>query len=309
MTVGIVVGRFQVEELHYAHLNLLHTAQDMCDHVIVFIGTTEVKNGQRNPLDFETRFKMIHSSGLDMTKFRIFPLPDQSDDQFWYQELDRLIEAYAGDEEIILFGGRDSCFTNYNGKYTNIHNVRHYNYSGTEKRQKIIESVPSTVLHREGVIWAANNRWPTTFTTVDVAIFDHKYDRLLLGKRNSEDKYRLIGGFSDPQSLSFEDDARREAKEEADVTLDAVTYIKSMFIDDWRYRNEKDKVKTILFAAKIDEFDIPRPGDDIDEVRWFGTYPLAAQLKAVVMPLHIPLVEAVLPYAQASNMYLAGQNV
>ena len=89
-----------------------------------------------------------------------------------------------------------------------------------------------------------------------------------MARKPLEDKYRFVGGFADPRSGSYEEDARREAEEEAGVEITTPEYVCSMAIDDWRYRNEVDKVVTTFFKSRV-AFGRPEAGDDVCEVRWF----------------------------------------
>jgi bifunctional NMN adenylyltransferase/nudix hydrolase len=41
-----------------------------------------------------------------------------------------------------------------------------------------------------------------------------------------------------------------------------------MLQDDWRYRNEISKIKTIFYSAEY-IFGMPIAGDDIHELKWF----------------------------------------
>ena len=111
---------------------------------------------------------------------------------------------------------------------------------------------------------------------------------VLLGKRNSEPKYRICGGFVNPRE-TLEDAARREFREEAGVELTEPQYIKSFVVDDWRYRSEVDSITTSLFMAEIKD-GTPVPGDDIDELRWF---PLDGRIIYELVEEHKPLVQYV----------------
>ncbi|HEU4718085.1 MAG TPA: NUDIX domain-containing protein [Bacteroidia bacterium] len=116
-------------------------------------------------------------------------------------------------------------------------------------------------------------RYPTVFATVDVAIL--KDGKLLLGRKPHQDKFRFIGGFSDPAfDNSYEDAAIREAKEETQLTVRSVRYLGSARVDDPRYRGTPDCIITHLFVTEEWEGN-PQASDDIAELRWFDVSSLS----------------------------------
>lgn len=110
-------------------------------------------------------------------------------------------------------------------------------------------------------------RYPTVFATVDVVI--EREGKLLLGRKAHQEKFRFVGGFADPAlDNSYEDAAKREAKEETGLIVSQVKYLGSTRIDDPRYRGTEDCIITHLFFATEWEGD-PLAYDDIAELRWF----------------------------------------
>ena len=87
-----------------------------------------------------------------------------------------------------------------------------------------------------------------------------------MAKKANESKLRFVGGFADPNDNSFEETAIREAREETNLTCVIVDYIGSTKIDDWRYRNEFDKIITNIFALVPIEKQKPMAMDDIKEL-------------------------------------------
>jgi len=110
--------------------------------------------------------------------------------------------------------------------------------------------------------------------------------QILLGRKSTDKLFRFPGGFSDPNSDSLEADARREVAEEMGVEVGDVRYVGSTLVNDWRYRNEPDCIKTALFTAAY-VHGRPTPSDDMDaEVRWFV---LADLTEKDIAPSHRPL--------------------
>lgn len=208
--------------------------------------------------------------------YEIAPMPDSRHDDKWSEELDQNIESYLGKhftqemDQVTLFAGRDSFLLNYHGKYSDHDIVPSYDGepTGTEFRESVIAPIDHYNF-RAGVIYAHNRRHPTVYPTVDVAIFNHDYTKILLIRKPGEVQYQLCGGFADPSSESYEEDAIREVKEECGVLIHSVRYLTSRKIDDWRYRREIDCIKTMLFAAVTNDTEATA-GDDAEEVKWFN---------------------------------------
>lgn len=286
--VGVIVGRFQVPELHDAHRDLIQTVCDHHDKVIIFLGLSPVLGTRENPLDFESRKKMLLE---EFPEVNVLYIKDIGDDATWSRKLDSMIgDLTTPAQSVVLYGGRDSFIDRYSGRHATQELVQDsYLNSGTTVRREVARSsAKGSDDFRRGVVWAAYNRFPTCFPTVDIAIFNEDGTKILLGRKEHEPLYRLIGGFADPGSPTYEADARREVQEEAGIAITDPQYVTSMQIDDWRYRNEVDKIKTLLFRAKHLS-GRPTPGDDIFEVRWFDW---TRDLLDQVMPTHRPLIEA-----------------
>jgi len=268
---GILVGRFQVHELHQAHLDLINHVCNLHEKVIIFLGLSPVKTTTNNPLDFEARKQMILEK---FPKANVLYIKDTSDDAFWSMELDSKIKDIVGpNQTVVLYGSRDSFISHYSGKYQTKELLQEVYISGSEIRKSIGKKVKSSADFRAGVIWAVYNQYPKVYTTVDIAIIARDSNgnpaRLLLARKPAETLYRFIGGFAEPNSESFELDAKREVLEEAgDIEIDNLEYVCSMKIDDYRYRNEKDKIKTIFYKCDY-IFGTPKASDDVCEIKWF----------------------------------------
>lgn len=287
--VGVIVGRFQVPDLHAAHRELIQHVCDQHGKVLVFLGVSPLWATRENPLDFEARKQMILASFPNVNVFYIKDVPS---DELWSQRLDEQIgDMISPRQTAVLYGGRDSFIGHYSGSFPTREFQQDVWVSGNEIRKNISRrSTKASADFRAGACWAAGSRFPTAFTTVDIAIFnDERRTRVLLGRKAQSKVFQFIGGFAEPNSDCFEDDAHREVREEAGIEIRDLDYLGSFKIDDWRYRSEDDKIKTLFFRAYI-VGGSPRPGDDIAEVRWFELDKLTP---ADVAPQHHPLLAAI----------------
>jgi bifunctional NMN adenylyltransferase/nudix hydrolase len=262
--VAVIVGRFQVNELHEAHIDLITSVLNKHDRVLLFLGNSTIRNTLNNPLDYRARRTMIADK---FPTVEIHYINDNPSDTAWTKNLDKLIgEQLLPMQTVTLYGSRDSFLKCYTGKFNTCELEATTFISGTEVRRRVCNNYPPTADYRAGMIAATAYRFPTAFQTVDIAVVNDKGE-LLLARKPEEKKWRFIGGFSDPSSTSLEEDAKREVQEEAGVEVGNITYLGSTLINDWRYRGEIDKIKTALFVAKY-VFGKPEGADDVAEVKW-----------------------------------------
>ena len=285
--VGVIVGRFQIDDLHEGHRALIDSVVDVHERVIIFVGLSPCKCTVNNPLDFESRRSMIQSRYPDVT---VMYIKDIHNDSLWSNDLDSKIQTLIGPEQgACLYGSRDSFIPYYNGKYETQELTQTSYISGSEVRKQLSVRSGRTKDFRAGACWAMANQWAGPKFTIDVAIFNDDFTKILLGRKKREDEFRVIGGFvSNGESL--EDCVLREGKEETHLDLCDLVYRGSFPIDDWRYRGERDKITTVLFTAKI-KSGKPSPDDDIHELRWFD---YDENLIDKLVPNHKILIKALL---------------
>jgi len=263
--VGVIIGRFQVDELHEAHLKLIQTVINNHSKVIIFLGLSATKCTINNPLDFEARKQMILQS---FPEINVLYIKDEPSDIRWGKRLDETIKDLIGPRQtVLLYGGREGFMEQYSGEFETYELKQTSFVSGRDIRKTISNKVKSSEDFRKGVIWATMNQWPKVYPTVDIAIFNDDYTDILLARKPNENMFRLVGGFVNPGE-TFETAARREVAEETGLEITDPQYIKSVVIDDWRYRSESSKITTALFISKK-MFGIPKPQDDICELKFF----------------------------------------
>ena len=292
--VGALVARFQVHELHPAHKELIEYVCDQHDKVLIVLGLAIPRGTINNPLDLQARMRMVREDYPDV---ELAYIEDMESDQAWSEKLDKVISAHTTPSQtVMLYGGRDSFVRHYTtGKYPTQELESDVVFSGEELRKEVSRrSVPRSRDFRAGAIWQAFNRYPAPIPTVDVGVW--KGDKLLLVRKAEESLWRLPGGFCDVDSDSDEQDARREVAEEAGIEISDPRYVCSMKVDDWRYRNERDKIRTTLFEADY-MFGHLEPRDtEIAEAGWFDpgddNPALFEMFLEEIVPNHRSLLEA-----------------
>ncbi len=289
---GVIIGRFQVFELNDVHEKLIGSVQVKHAKVMVFLGSSPAPS-LFNPLDWELRdlmFKERYHEALILEE-----MPDLPDDRIWSQELDRRILELRPEGQVTLYGTEEDFVTRYSGRYPT--EVLEANEEDFPKEPEM-EALENMRDFRAGIIYANLRRFPTVYPTVDIAVFRKEETELLLARKDNETRFRLPGGFSDPEDDSYEEAALRELGEECgELTIDELTYLGSCRIDDWRYRGSMDSVMTHLYACELLEGE-PIANDDIAELRWFEVSRLN---KDLFVPEHQVLWEILQEYLSSEE--------
>jgi bifunctional NMN adenylyltransferase/nudix hydrolase len=291
LTLGVVIGRFQVPDLHEGHRYLIDTALRRSDAVLILIGSRKGFPTERNPLPYRVREAMLRDAYPDAV---IRELPDHPSNESWSETVDRLIAETAPDAEAMFYGSRDSFISSYSGKHPIIVIPQLGRHSGTELRNEAGKTIRASTDFRTGLIHAQHIREPISYQTVDIAVVRHGDQAVLLGKKSVSEGLWLIGGFVDPKDRSLEQAALRELSEEAGrLNTHELHYLGSYRMNDFRYRGESDLIMTALFAAYHLSGN-PCAHDDIEAVEWVPFRKLVDR----VDPEHRILAERVVQFIE-----------
>lgn len=302
--IGVIVGRFQTHKLTPGQRALIEEVCNRHKKVIVFLGDkVGVKLSHKNPLDFFSRKAMIQQCFPQVT---VLPIKDSPSDTVWSIRLDSRIEELAEGASVLLYGSRDSFIATYVGKYPTVELQSSVNISATEVRKFVAHEVCVSDDFRRGVIYAAFNKHPVSFQTVDMACIrpagagESGTHVVALGKKTTDPdgKWRFPGGFVSPTDLSLEAAASRELFEELGgigVSPKPI-YLGSTRVADWRYVGESDQILTAFFVFHYMHGRLSA-GDDLVEAAW---RPIDDKLIDILVPNHQTLGQMLLDYLNRS---------
>lgn len=109
--VGLICGRFQT--FHKGHEKLIETGLLLCDRLLIFIGSSQECGTERNPLNINTRTKMLRMVYGDNPNIMIYGLPDLSNEndirpewgRYLLQNTDRYIFK---NPDVMIYGNDES---------------------------------------------------------------------------------------------------------------------------------------------------------------------------------------------------------
>jgi bifunctional NMN adenylyltransferase/nudix hydrolase len=290
-SIGVLVARFQTPVLLDGHREVLEKflATSHSSHMLV-LGIPATKATMSNPFDFNSRKRLVQKEYGD--RMKIVYIKDCNNDGEWSHQLDDLIDAFHGGAKSTIYGMEESVIKRYCGVHyvVGLETTAYTNWQEWCKSQNRMSYDLESWM--QGVAWATQQRYPTAYATVDCAIFDDdSMTRLWMARKPLEPYYRFVGGFVDPlKDDSHEDAAVREAMEETCMGCKVVKYLGSFKIDDWRYRDESDKIITSLFAM-VREGGVPKPHDDIGELKLVDLRDIPKDFK--VMPEHVAMFDKI----------------
>jgi len=266
-SIGVIIARFQSPYLHEGHKSLIDSVSQKHNKTVVLLGVSPVLGSRRNPLDFPTRERMLKQAYPNLV---VLPLSDHPLDTKWSQQLDQILSNTFPGAKFILYGSRDSFISYYTGHYEVIELPEKGQHNSTLIREQLSDKVIDSEEFRSGIIYAYSNTYLKVYPTVDIALFRNDKTELLLGRKNIDKKWRLLGGFSDPTDANYEAAAQRELTEECgSIMTTPMKYEGSFQVNDWRYKREPDKIITTLFSTDFISGS-PEGSDDIAEVQWFS---------------------------------------
>jgi bifunctional NMN adenylyltransferase/nudix hydrolase len=307
--IGVVVGRFQVPDLHDGHRKLLELVSSEAKNVLIFIGVAPALGTQNDPLDYTNRAKMLQAA---FPKVITVPLMDRPTNLEWSKNLDTMIRTVFPIGTVCLYGGRDSFAKEYDGVFK-VQKVDPFNdYTGTDVRAEVGKTVVDSPDFRAGIIYSTHNQYPRLHMTVDVAVYKKhgaKGFAVLLGRKEPHGPLHFPGGFVEPTDESLEMAAVREISEETEVTThgaDSLEYVGSFRINDWRYQKEQ-RIITAFYATPLPWGTVPSKTDELQDLDF---YPLTAANRKNVAEHHQVLWDALVPYlSKEKEVEVAGKGL
>ena len=280
MKTAVIIARFQTPYLHEGHKQLINQVTENHAKLIILLGVSPIMGSRKNPYDYYTREKMIKK---DYPNVIVLPVSDHPSDKTWSDNIDHLLRGVFPAEQFCLYGSRDSFIPYYSGKFEAVELPEHGDYNATELRKKYADKVFDSNDFRAGILYAYYNQYTKVYPTVDIVLFRNSKTEILLGKKSTNNKWRFVGGFADPEDDSYETAAKRELTEECgEIETSEMTYETSRKINDWRYRNEADKIITLLFSCDYIS-GTPAAQDDIIDLDWFKVADLPQLMNDVML--------------------------
>ncbi|MDQ6963231.1 MAG: NUDIX domain-containing protein [Mariprofundaceae bacterium] len=266
MQTSVVIGRFQVPDLHEGHRHLLDVA-NQADQLIIVVGVHVFPASRDHPMDFDSRRMMLEKYYPQAT---ILGLNDTASDRVWSAHLDALIQAHTIFESVILYAGRDSFSSHYYGQFSVHHVAQIEQHNGQGLRQKVRDKPLDSHDFRHGVVYATQAKYSTFYMTVDIALLCQYEGRtwVLLGYKKHEPKrWCFPGGFVDAGDETTELAARRELyAETAYQSKDDLKLVGHFRIKDWRQTPDQQLI-TFFYTTWCDYTSF-KAANHLEQLAW-----------------------------------------
>lgn len=136
--VGLVVGRFQM--FHNGHEQMIRSALDICDTVLVLVGSAQEHNTQKNPYSYMRRLyilRKVFQNEIKAGRLIIHPINDigvGNTTKWGEYVLKTAREVYGLNPHIMISGKEDRRESWFNDELAELFIPRAYNVSATALR-------------------------------------------------------------------------------------------------------------------------------------------------------------------------------
>jgi len=139
--LGMILGRFQI--FHKGHQSIIDKALELCDEVLILIGSSDKSGTMENPFTYEMRESIIRSIYND--RVIIAPLPDLGVGNVpaWGDYVIEACKAIKGVPDCVIYGEEDKC----RDWYKNYPNIEYFkvdrgiiDISSTSLKKMIIDN-------------------------------------------------------------------------------------------------------------------------------------------------------------------------
>ena len=251
--VGVIVGRFQLAELHDGHQFLIDTVVNNHKKSIIFLGVPKAIGtpedpiripSTRNILDFQSRMYMIQEKYPNTV---VLSVQDKDDDEVWSKQVDTKIREIFPTEKILLYGGRDSFIPYYKGVFQTKSLDPKIYQSATMQRNNISKEVLNDPNFRKGQIYYAYQQTPMLYTNYKIAITEGN-DKILFSKKDDKSKLTLLSGLAGINDPSLEIGAKRVIGNlVGSIETETFYEMSSNNID---FGNKANRIVNVLISAK-----------------------------------------------------------
>ena len=187
--VGLICGRFQT--FHKGHEKLVETGLLLCDRLLILVGSSQECGTERNPLNINTRTKMLKAVSGDDPNIMMYGLPDLTNENDIRPEWGRYLLANADryiykNPELMIYGNdesRSAWFAKEDLKYTTelIINRSELPISATMLRELMVKD------DRKGWMALVNPKLHKMYDEIRRELMSVEYYQNLAKQLNKED--------------------------------------------------------------------------------------------------------------------------
>lgn len=167
LEIGVVIGRFQTDELTEGHKSLIDYAINNYKKVLIIVGTPsdEYKPDKYIlPIEIIKDMLIEYTSVIENSNVFISDVRDCDSSIEWSEHVDGIINyTFSSPKytDVNIIGGRDSFIPYYTGKFETKNVVfKDITCSASERREKLFKTIDHSSQFRHGIMWALKNVKP-----------------------------------------------------------------------------------------------------------------------------------------------------
>lgn len=277
MEYGVIVGKFQAPMLTEGHKQILSTAGNKSDHLLIFIFDNEIPFSSSNPLSYDVRERIL----LDFVRNKVckhatfYKLSDQKYASSLQNSIDKTLSYYdiGGKNTATIYGGPNNFANDYTGIANKVILPLVQGKNSSELRDMAYNLKQTTLLFHSGMINALNWREPICHNFIVPLVTSNEKGPVLLVEQLTTMKNLTIPTF--PVVARFDDLIHQSRAELKDIfpelKFSSGSLLGSIKINDWRFRDTEDFCYYHLVYHRADYSDAP------EGLKWLG-HPLNSYL-------------------------------
>lgn len=256
--IAVILSKFQVADIPSKMDEKLTEIMEDYDEMFAIIQTSQIPFTSAYPLDVRNILNMLEDIDEPITGW--VAIEEGNTEAVFAKRVRDYMRAVSSPRNAY-----EITYFNFDSKMPKADDV--INMSRVYESAEISDVPLDNAVYRQGIIDGASQGYASDIAVVDIAAITED-GRIVLGRKPDDTKYRFPGGFCDTNDESAEVTVHRELREETGICTaksraGKTSYVCSHLTNDYRKREDKDKVLTFLYHVPIKNEVEMKAADDL----------------------------------------------